>query len=140
MKIHGVSTDFLRALKHAGYDLASRQIAELKIHGVSADYMRDLNIYGLKPQAADLVQMKIHGIDPEYLKSQGRGLRRSLRQPDHRAQDPRLDPKFIQEAKDLGYDSPRELIDLKIHGVSATTCATCATRACATSPRSRSPS
>ena len=57
MKMHGVSTDFLRSLKHAGYELPARQISELKMHGVSSEYMRDLDIYGLKPRAADLVHV-----------------------------------------------------------------------------------
>jgi hypothetical protein len=121
MKIHGVSTDFLRALKHAGYDLPSREINELQIHGVSADYMRDLNIYGLKPRATDIVQMKIHGIDPEYLKSlkdAGYGDLSASQITELKIHG--LDPKFIQAAKELGYDfNTRDLVDLKIHGVSA---------------------
>ena len=40
----------------------------MKIHGISTDYMRDLDVYGLKPQPADLVQMKIHGIEPEFIR------------------------------------------------------------------------
>jgi len=121
MKIHGVSTDLLRALKRAGYDLPSRQITELKIHGVNSDYMRDLDIYGLKPRPDDLVQMKMHGVTPEYLKSlkdAGYGDLTSAQITELKIHG--MDPKFVLEAKDLGYDfTPRELVDLKTHGVSA---------------------
>ena len=90
MKIHGVNTEFLRALKHAGYDIASRQVIELKIHGIGNEYIRDLGTFGLKPRPEDLVQMKIHGIEPD----------------------------FIHDTRQLGYNfATRELIDLKIHGV-----------------------
>jgi hypothetical protein len=90
MKIHGVSTEFLRSLKHAGYDIPSRQVIELKIHGIGNEYIRDLGTFGLKPRPEDMVQMKIHGIEPD----------------------------FIQDTRQLGYNfATQDLIDLKIHGV-----------------------
>jgi hypothetical protein len=90
MKIHGVGTEFLRALKHAGYDIASREVIELKIHGIGNEYIRDLGTFGLKPRPDDLVQMKIHGIEPD----------------------------FIHDTRQLGYNfAMQDLIDLKIHGV-----------------------
>ena len=46
MKIHGVNTEFLRALKHAGYDIASRQVIELKIHGIEPDFIHDTRQLG----------------------------------------------------------------------------------------------
>ena len=121
MKIHGVSTDFLRALKHAGYELPANRISELKNHGVNSDYMRDLNIYGLRPEAKDLVQMKMHGVSPEYLKGlKDAGYGDLAVNQVTELKNHGLDPKFIQAAKDLGYEfTPRELIDLRMHGVNA---------------------
>uniref|UniRef100_Q01SU5 4-hydroxy-3-methylbut-2-enyl diphosphate reductase n=1 Tax=Solibacter usitatus (strain Ellin6076) TaxID=234267 RepID=Q01SU5_SOLUE len=121
MKIHGVSTDFLRALKHAGYELPASRITDLKIHGVSSEYMRDLNIYGLRPEAQDIVQMKIHGVSPEFLKGlKDAGYGDLSANQVTELKNHGLDPKFIQAARELGYEfTPRELIDLKTHGVSA---------------------
>jgi len=91
LRIHGVGTDFLRELKAAGYDLRTGEITQLRIHGVDSEYIRRVASYGLKPQASDLTQMHIHGVTPEYLK----GL------------------------KDAGYDNlqAEEVDQLRIHGV-----------------------
>jgi len=91
LRIHGVGTDFLRELRAAGYDLRAGDITQLRIHGVDSGYVRELKDYGLKPDASDLTQMRIHGVTPEYLK----GL------------------------KDAGYEKLRadEINQLRIHGV-----------------------
>ena len=95
LRIHGVETAFLRDLKAAGYDLRAADIVQLRIHGVDSRYMRDLKSYGLKPEAADLAQMRMHGVTPEYLKGpQGRGLREPARGGDRPAPDARRRAAF----------------------------------------------
>ena len=92
MKIHGVQPPFLRDLKEAGYQLSAKQVVELRIHGVNSEFLQDMNDYGLQPKAPDMVQLKIHGVSAEYLK----GLR------------------------DAGYGdlSVDRIAELRIHGVS----------------------
>jgi hypothetical protein len=92
MRIHGVQPPFLRDLKDAGYTLPAKQVVELRIHGVSSEFLRDLKDYGLQPKASDMVQLKIHGVSAEYLK----GL------------------------KDAGYGdlNVERITELRIHGVS----------------------
>ena len=122
MKMHGVSPEYLKGLKDAGYgDLGVNQVTELKNHGVNSDYMRDLNIYGLRPEAKDLVQMKMHGVSPEYLKGlKDAGYGDLAVNQVTELKNHGLDPQFMQAAKDLGYEfTPRELIDLRMHGVNA---------------------
>jgi hypothetical protein len=91
----------------------------LKIHGVSSEFIRDLNAYGLKPSASDLVQLKIHGVTPEFLKSlKEAGYENLAVNQVTEMKIHGVSPQLIREAKDLGYDfNQRELIDLKIQGV-----------------------
>lgn len=105
LRIHGVDTDFLRELKAAGYDLRAADIAQLRIHGVDSEYMRELKSYGLKPDASDLSQMRIHGVTPEYLK----GLKDAGYDNLHVDEVNQLrihgvEPDFVQQARSLGYD------------------------------------
>lgn len=93
MKIHGVTPELVREVKQAGYDIPARNIVEMKIHGVSPEYIRALGTYGLKPSPREVVEMKIHGVSPEYLKA----------------------------FRDAGYSgfTVREVIDMRIHGVNS---------------------
>jgi hypothetical protein len=105
LRIHGVETEFLRELKAAGYDLRAADIAQLRIHGIDSRYMRDLKSYGLKPEASDLAQMRMHGVTPEYLK----GLKDAGYENLHLEEVDQLrmhgvEPRFVQEAHRLGYD------------------------------------
>ena len=105
LRVHGVETDFLRELKSAGYALRAGDIEQLRIHGIDSRYMRDLKAYGLKPEASDLTQMRIHGVTPDYLK----GLK-DAGYGDLRAEEVDqlrmhgVEPRFVQEARRLGYD------------------------------------
>jgi hypothetical protein len=105
LRIHGVDTDFLRELKAAGYDLRAAEIAQLRIHGVDSRFLRDLKSYGLKPDASDLSQMRIHGVTPEYLKGLKDAGYDNL--PVDEIDQLRIhgvEPRFVQQARRLGYD------------------------------------
>jgi len=105
LRIHGVDTNFLRDLKAAGYDLRASEIAQLRIHGVDSRYMRDLKSYGLKPDAMDLSQMRIHGVTPEYLKGLKDAGYENLRIDEiNQLRNHGVEPRFAQEARRLGYD------------------------------------
>jgi hypothetical protein len=69
MKIHGVNTEFLRALKHAGYDIDSRQIIELKINGIEPEFIHDTRQLGYNFAPRDLIDLKIHGVGSDYLRN-----------------------------------------------------------------------
>jgi hypothetical protein len=105
LRIHGVDTGFLRNLKDAGYDLRSGEITQLRIHGVDSGFIRELKSYGLKPDASDLSQMRIHGVTPGYLK----GLKDAGYDNLHADEINQLrihgvEPDFVQQATRLGYN------------------------------------
>jgi hypothetical protein len=105
MRIHGVGADFVRDLKDTGYDLSIDEIVQLRIHGVSSDYLKELRTYGLRPAGRELTELRIHGVTPEYL--------RDLKNAGYEALPVKeitqlrihgVEPQFIQETKRLGYN------------------------------------
>jgi hypothetical protein len=67
LRIHGVTNEFLRELKSAGYDLRAGEIAQLSIHGVEPDFVRDARRLGYNFTPDELAQLRIHGVDAGYL-------------------------------------------------------------------------
>jgi hypothetical protein len=105
LRIHGVDTNFLRDLKDAGYNLRAGDIEDLRIHGVDSRYMRDLRAYGLKPEASDLTQMRIHGVTPDYLKGLKDAGYENLRADEvDQLRMHGVEPRFAQQARRMGYD------------------------------------
>jgi hypothetical protein len=105
LRIHGVETEFLRELKAAGYDLRAGDIEQLRMHGVDSRFIRDLKSYGLKPEASDLAQMQMHGVTPEYLKGlKDAGYEHLRAEEIDQLRMHGVEPRFVQEARRLGYD------------------------------------
>jgi len=109
LRIHDVDTDFLRGLKAAGYDLRAGDIAQLRIHGIDSEYMRKLKNYGLRPEASDLSEMRIHGVTPEYLKGlKDAGYANLQADEINQLRIHGVEPYFVQQARRLGYDFSAE--------------------------------
>ena len=105
LRIHGVDTGLLRDLRTAGYDLRAGDITQLRIHGVDSGYIRALKNYGLKPDAQDLTQMRIHGVMPEYLKGLKDAGYENLRAEEiNQLRIHGVDTGFVRQARRLGYD------------------------------------
>jgi hypothetical protein len=62
MRIHGVSTGFIREMAEVGYEeIPTETLTRMRIHGVDADFVSELaehNFTGLS--ANDLIEAKIH--------------------------------------------------------------------------------
>src|SRR5262249_22833585 len=68
LKIHGVSTRYLKGLKDAGYEgLLVNDITDLMIHGVSIDFIEDTKSLGYSFTPKQLIGLRIHGVDTRYL-------------------------------------------------------------------------
>ena len=73
MRIHGASTEFVRAMGELlpDEDITVRDVTQMRIHGVSVDLVRELREDGYDNLTVnDLVQMKIHGFD-RWLRRRG---------------------------------------------------------------------
>lgn len=97
LKVHGVTTEFVRDLLAAGLKLKMDEIVALQIHGAQPADVVEMQKLGYKLKPEEIVTMYIHGLTPE----------------------------FTREVKSSGYGTPtfEQLIAFKIHGVTPETAA-----------------
>lgn len=63
LRIHGVTGDFIRRMRDAGYNLTAEQLVAFRIHGVTGDFINEFKQIGwsnLKPD--QLIAFRIHGV------------------------------------------------------------------------------
>jgi beta-lactamase regulating signal transducer with metallopeptidase domain len=111
---------FVGGIAALGYkDLTIDQLISLKIHGVTTDYVRQLLAAGLKLKVDEIVSFAIHGAEPAgIVEMQKLGYKLA---PDQivTMQIHGLTPEFANQMKAVGYGTPTfdQLISFKIHGV-----------------------
>jgi beta-lactamase regulating signal transducer with metallopeptidase domain len=109
---------FAGGIAALGYkDLSVDQLISLKIHGVTTDYVRELLAAGLKLKVDEIVSFAIHGAQPaEIVEMQKLGYKLT---PDEIVtmyiHD--LTPEFTRQMKSAGFGTPafEQLISFKIH-------------------------
>lgn len=113
---------FMGGIAALGYkDLSVDQLISLKIHGVTTDYVRELLAAGLKLKVDEIVSFAIHGAQPsEIVEMQKLGYRLT---PDEivNMYIHGLTPEFTRQMKSAGFGTPtfEQLISFKIHGATA---------------------
>jgi len=93
MRIHGVSTEFIREVREAfGRPVTVQELVQMRIHGASTEFVRTM--IGLLPDqdisVHDITQMRIHGVSID----------------------------LVRELQGDGYDdlTVNDLVQMKIHG------------------------
>ena len=122
LRIHGVSSDFIRDVRQAGYtDFDAQDYVQMRIHGVSSGFLRDLKADGYNLRSNDIVQLRIHGVDSGYMRDLKDAGYAGLRADEiTQLRIHGVQPTLMQEASRLGYAfTPQELTQLQIHGVDA---------------------
>jgi hypothetical protein len=62
MRIHSVTTDFVRQIRELGFrDASVDDLVSMRIHGVSADFARRAKARDPGVTVDELVSMRIHG-------------------------------------------------------------------------------
>jgi beta-lactamase regulating signal transducer with metallopeptidase domain len=110
---------FAGGIATLGYkDLSVDQLISLKIHGVTTEYVRDLLAAGLKLKVDEIVSFAIHGAQPaDIVEMQKLGYKLT---PDEivTMYIHGLTPEFTRRMKSAGFGTPsfEQLISFKIHG------------------------
>jgi beta-lactamase regulating signal transducer with metallopeptidase domain len=112
--------DFMGSLSAAGYrDLSVDQLIALKQHGVTPEYIRDLKAAGYTPTVDQLIAFSIHDVEPETIRGmQALGYKLTADQV-IAMQIHDVTPDYARKLKALGYGDPTfdQLIAMQIHEV-----------------------
>jgi beta-lactamase regulating signal transducer with metallopeptidase domain len=111
---------FVGGIAALGYkDLSVDQLISLKIHGVTTEYVRQLLAAGLKLKIDELVSFAIHGAQPaDIVEMQKLGYKLTPSEIVNMYIHG-LTPEFTRQMKSAGFGTPtfEQLISFKIHGV-----------------------
>ncbi|HEY7392925.1 MAG TPA: M56 family metallopeptidase [Bryobacteraceae bacterium] len=120
LKIHGVSGEYIRQMRAAGFQLTADQLVSFRIHGVTSEFVSQLHQAGfqnLKPD--DVISLRIHGADPAWIRQiQSLGFSDLSIDKIVQLRIHGITPEFIQEArKHFPNISLDQLIQLKQFGI-----------------------
>ena len=121
LKIQGVTGDFIRHLRDAGYNLNADELVAFRIHGVTVDFVNGFKQLGwihLKPE--ELVSFRIHGVTADNVRQIQR-----LGYPNLTADEAigfrihDITPDFIRAAQSHGFKNlrPDQMIQLQRLGI-----------------------
>ncbi len=114
-------TDYIDAMRAAGYDVDIDKYIAMKIQGVTPEYAQAMANIGFgKPSADDLVAMKIQGVSPQYVSElHAAGLQPGSIGDLISYRIFHVTPEFLAGMKAAGFDSipPGKVIALRVQGV-----------------------
>jgi beta-lactamase regulating signal transducer with metallopeptidase domain len=121
LKIHGVTGDYIRSMRDAGYNLTGDELVAFRIHGVTGDFISGFKQAGwsnLKPE--QLTALRIHGVTAGGVRQiQGLGFPNLSVDEAIQLRINDITPDFIRAAQSHGFKNlkPDQLIQLKQMGI-----------------------
>ncbi len=118
MRLHGVTPEFVRAMRNAGYEPDADELVGMAVHGVTPAFIEQMRDVGLKPGTDEIIAMKTHGISPEFVKGM-KDLGISADSDEIVAFKVHgITPEFIRQVRAAGLKPDTdELIALKVHDI-----------------------
>jgi beta-lactamase regulating signal transducer with metallopeptidase domain len=120
-KIHGVTPEFIRQVKAAGFQPTADELVSMRIHGVDPGQIATYKAAGVdKLSIDDLVSFRIHGVTPEFVNSiRAAGYSTSDADDIVSLRIHGVTPEFAKEVKSLALGNPSldDLVSMRIHGV-----------------------
>ena len=114
-------TDYIAAMRAAGYNVDLDKYIAMKIQGVTPEYARSMSEVGFgKPTADELVSLKIFGVTPEYVKElKGMGIEATSFHDLTSYKIFNVTPEFVAAMKAAGFSSipSKKLVALRVQGV-----------------------
>jgi hypothetical protein len=114
-------TDYIAAMRAAGYNVDLDKYVAMKIQGVTPEYARSMSEVGFgKPTADELVSLKIFGVTPEYVKElKGMGIAPTSIRDLTSYKIFKVTPEFVAAMKAAGFSSipSKKLVELRVHGI-----------------------
>ncbi len=114
-------TDYIDAMRAAGYDVDIDKFIAMKIQGITPEYAQAMANVGFgKPSAGDLIAMKIQGVTPQYVSQlHAAGLQPGSIGELISYRIFHVTPEFLAGMKAAGFDSipPGKAIALRVQGV-----------------------
>jgi beta-lactamase regulating signal transducer with metallopeptidase domain len=120
MKVQGITGDYIREIRAAGFDPDADKLIEMRVHGVTGDYAQQIRSTGLQTSLDKLLEFRIHGIDADWINAQNRAGFGNL------SADKLIELRihgvssdFVSQIRSLGYPdiSVDTILEMRIHGI-----------------------
>jgi beta-lactamase regulating signal transducer with metallopeptidase domain len=120
-KIHGVTPEYIRSVKAAGFQPTPDDLVSMRIHGVETSQIAAYKASGIdKLTIDDLVSLRIHGATPEFVQAlRAAGFSKIDADDVISLRIHGVTPEFAKEVRALGLGDPSldDLVSMRIHGV-----------------------